>query len=276
METTDLRGRATHNHLHPDDELVSIAIRQPSGRTVLYRPLLRRCVDQDQTVRLDANRPAIYSSAYIGYGRDGHYFQQPGTYQLRAAYLASDGSRIVSPVLRLDVRHPVSEADLRLGELMMGEEQGKILALRGSDSPALQSGNDALQEVIERHGTHPFAVYARLAKGLNFEHEFKSLSPDKTELTVRPPDPKSGIEQLAQVVKVSQQGKGVDNLTLNLASRRLARAYARQGDLEEANSTLDRLVRHFDTPAFKPYVKDAVRDQADSTKARLTEEFGGG
>ncbi|MFE7036470.1 hypothetical protein ACFU9Y_39865 [Streptomyces sp. NPDC057621] len=275
LETTDLRGRATHNHLHPDDELVSIAIRQPSGRTVLYRPLLRRCVDQDQTVRLDVGRPAIYSSAYIGYGRDGHYFQQPGTYQLRAAYLASDGSRIVSPVLRLDVRHPVSQADLRLAELMMGEEQGKILALRGSDSPSLRSGNDALQEVIERHGTHPFAVYARLAKGLNFEHEFKSLSPDKTELTVRPPDPKSGIEQLAQVVKVSQQGKGVDNLTLNLASRRLARAYARQGDLEEANTTLDRLVRHFDTPAFKPFVKDAVRDQVDSTKARLTEEFGG-
>ncbi|MFS8197887.1 hypothetical protein ACLVWQ_04290 [Streptomyces sp. CWNU-52B] len=275
LETTDLRGRSTHHHLHPDDELVSVAIRQPSGRTVLYRPLLRRCVDQDQSVRLDANRPAIYSSAYIGYGRDGHYFQQPGTYQLRAAYLASDGSRIVSPVLRLDVRHPVSQADVRLAELMMGEEQGKILALRGSDSPALRSGNDALQEVIERHGTHPFAVYARLAKGLNFEHEFKSLSPDKTELTVRPPDPKSGIEQLAQVVKVSQQGKGVDNLTLNLASRRLARAYARQGDLEEANTTLDRLIRHFDTPAYKPYVVDAVRDQADTTKAQLTADFGG-
>ncbi|MEU9187434.1 hypothetical protein AB0D14_23425 [Streptomyces sp. NPDC048484] len=275
LETTDLRGRSTHNHLHPDDELVSIAIRQPSGRTVLYRPLLRRCVDQDQTVRLDAGRPAIYSSAYIGYGRDGHYFQQPGTYQLRAAYLASDGSRIVSPVLRLDVRHPVSQDDVRLAELMMGEEQGKILALRGSDSPSLQSGNDALQEIIERHATHPFAVYARLAKGLNFEHEFKSLSPDKTELTVRPPDPKSGIEQLTQVVKASEQGKGVDNLTLNLVSRRLARAYARQGDLEEANSTLDQLVRHFDTPAFKPYVVEAVRDQADTTKARLSAEFGG-
>ncbi|TLS47091.1 hypothetical protein FE633_05945 [Streptomyces montanus] len=276
LETTDLRGRSTHNHLHPDDELVNIAIRQPSGRTVLYRPLLRRCVDQDQTVRLDTSRPALYSSAYIGYGHDGHYFQQPGTYQLRASYVASDGSRIVSPVLRLTVRHPVSQTDVQLAELMMGEEQGKILALRGSDSPSLQSGNDALQEIIERHGTHPFAVYARLAKGLNFEHEFKSLSPDKAELTVRPPDPKSGIEQLSQVVKVSEQGKGVDNLTLNLATRRLARAYARQGDLEEANTTLDRLVRHFGAKKFKPYVVDAVRDQVDTTKARLTAEFGDG
>ncbi|MEU9370118.1 hypothetical protein AB0D71_36665 [Streptomyces avermitilis] len=276
LDTTDLRGRSTHGHLHPDDELVHIAIRQPSGRTVLYRPLLRRCVDQDETVRLDTDRPAIYSSAYIGYGRDGHYFQQPGTYQLRASYLASDGSRIVSPVLRLHVRHPVSQSDIELAELMMGEEQGTILALRGSDSPSLQAGNDALQEVIERHANHPFAVYARLAKGLNFEHEFKSLSPDKTGLNVRPPDTKSGIEQLSQVVKVSEQGKGVDNLTLNLATRRLARAYARQGDLEEAGSTLDRLVRHFDTPAFKPYVVDAVRSQADSTKARLLAEFGDG
>jgi len=274
LETTDLRGRSTHTHLHPDDELVNVAIRQPSGRTVLYRPLLRRCVDQDETVRLDTSRPAIYSSAYIGYGRDGHYFQQPGIYQLRASYLASDGSRIVSPVLRIDVRHPVSQPDIRLAELMMGEEQGKILALRGSDSPSLQAGNDALQEVIERHGTHPFAVYARLAKGINFEHEFKSLSPDRAGLNVRPPDTKSGIEQLSHVVKASEQGKGVDNLTLNLATRRLARAYARQGDLEKANSTLDRLVRHFDTPAFKPYVVDAVRTQVDSTKAKLIADFG--
>ncbi|MFD7712152.1 hypothetical protein [Streptomyces sp. NPDC059786] len=276
LATTDLRGRSTHGHLHPDDELVNIAVRQPSGRTVLYRPLLRRCVDQDDTVRLDGDRPAVYSSAYIGYGRDGHYFQQPGTYRLRASYLASDGSRIVSPVLRIDVRHPVSQSDVELAELMMGEEQGTILALRGSDSPALRAGNDALQEVIERHASHPFAVYARLAKGLNYEHEFKSLSPDKSELTVRPPDTKSGIEQLTQVVKVSEHGKGVDNLTLNMATRRLARAYARQGDLEEAGSTLDKMVRFFERKALKPYVVEAVRDQAEATKARLVADFGDG
>ncbi|MEU7581670.1 hypothetical protein AB0B50_29180 [Streptomyces sp. NPDC041068] len=276
LETTDLRGRFTHGHLHPDDELVNIAIRQPSGRTVLYRPLRLRCVDQDETVHLDTNRPAIYSSAYIGYGRDGHYFQQPGTYQLRASYQASDGSRIVSPVLRLTVRHPVSASDTQLAELMLGEEQGKLLVLRGSDAPSLRSGNDALQEVIERHANHPFAVYARLAKGLNAEHEFKALSPDRAGLTVRAPDTKSAIEQLAPVVKVSEQGKGVDNLTLNLATRRLARAYARQGDLEEAGATLDRLVRHFDTPAFKPYVVEAVRAQADTTKAELMNDFGSG
>ncbi|MGD6748156.1 hypothetical protein ACOKM3_40660 [Streptomyces sp. BH106] len=274
LETTDLRGRSTHGHLHPDDELVNIAIRQPSGRTVLYRPLRVRCVDHDETVRLDTGRPAVYASAYIGYGRDGHYFQQPGTYQLRASYRASDGSRIVSPVLRIAVRHPVTAADSELAELMMGEEQGKLLVLRGSDSPSLRSGNVALQEVIERHANHPFAVYARLAKGLNAEHEFKSLKPDKAGLAVRAPDTKAAIEQLAPVVKASQQGKGVDNLTLNLATRRLARAYARQGDLEESSTILDRLVRHFDTSAFNPHVVEAVRAQAESTKAKLMSDFG--
>ncbi|WP_141753710.1 tetratricopeptide repeat protein [Streptomyces luteocolor] len=276
LETTDLRGRTAHGHLHPDDGLVNIAIRQPSGRTVLYRPLRLRCVDHDETVRLDTTRPAIYSSAYIGYGRDGHYFQQPGTYQLRASYQGADGSRIVSPVLSVTVRHPVSATDERLAELMMGEEQGKLLVLRGSDSPSLRSGNDALQEIVERHAQHPFAVYARMVKGLNAEHEFKSLSPDRTGLTVRAPDTKSAIEQLSPVVKVSEQGKGVDNLTLGMATRRLARAYARQGDMEEAGATLDRLVRHFDTPAFKPHVVEAVRAQAESTRARLMSDFGSG
>ena len=56
LSTTDLRGRATHGYLHPNDDLVSIAIRQPSGRVVLYQPLLRHCVDEDRRVRLDAER----------------------------------------------------------------------------------------------------------------------------------------------------------------------------------------------------------------------------
>lgn len=75
---TDLRGRDTHGYLHPNDGFVIVAVRQPSGRTVLFRPMLRHCVDEERRVRLDPAQPAVYDSAYIGFGRDGHLFEQPG------------------------------------------------------------------------------------------------------------------------------------------------------------------------------------------------------
>ncbi|MDQ4104361.1 MAG: hypothetical protein M3186_11855 [Actinomycetota bacterium] len=95
LSATDLRGRDTHGYLHPNDEFVTIAVRQPSGRTVLYQPMMRHCVDHERRIRLDTGRPAVYDSAYIGFGRDGHLFDQPGRYALRAVYVADDGSRVV-------------------------------------------------------------------------------------------------------------------------------------------------------------------------------------
>ncbi|MGW7520943.1 hypothetical protein ACWGJ2_35725 [Streptomyces sp. NPDC054796] len=274
LETTDLRGTETHGYLHPNNDLVSIAIRQPSGRVVLFRPLVRRCVDEERTVRLHSGRPAVYSSAYIGYGKEGHYFQQPGVYELRAMYLASDGSRVVSPVLRTTVRHPMSRTDEQVAELMLGEDQGKLFALLGSDSPSLKAGNEALQQVIDQHGKHPLAVFPRMVRGLNAEHEFKSLAPRKEGLTVRPADTKESIQQLQPVVEASLQGTGVDNVTLNMVMRRLARAEAKQGDLEQATSVLDRMTEHFAGQHLSQPVVDTIRDQAEETKAHLVAEYG--
>ena len=48
LSATDLRGKDTHGYLHPKDEFVTIAIREPSGRVVLHRPMLRHCVDEER------------------------------------------------------------------------------------------------------------------------------------------------------------------------------------------------------------------------------------
>lgn len=270
LSTTDLRGRMTHGFLHPNDDFTSIAIRQPSGRTVLYRPILRHCADESMTVRLDGDRPALYKSAYIGYGRDGHYFQEPGVYQIRASYVASDGSRVMSPTRRVRVRHPVTRTDEEIAELMMGDEQGTLFSLLGSDSTMLRAGNDALSEVIDRHAKHPFAVYARMVKGVNAERDFKYLSADK-KLTVRPSDTKESIEQLTAVVDASAGDQGVDNITLNMVMRRLAKAQARQGDLERANAVLDRMVGIFSERHINPRILSSIRDKAERTKADLAD-----
>ncbi|MEV0822712.1 hypothetical protein [Nonomuraea rubra] len=260
--------RTTHGHLHPDTEFTQVSITQPGGRTVLYRPMMRHCVDTSPEIRLDPGNPAIYRSAYIGHGRDGHYFQLPGEYQIRAQYVAADGSRIVSPVCPIRVRFPVTRDDHLVAELMLGEDQGKLFSLMGSDSPALRSGNEALDEVIGRYGDHPLAVYARLVKGLNAEREFKELTPGN-RLRVRPPDPKQGIEHLTAVARDAS----IDNITLNLAMRRLARAEARQGDIVRANAVMDKMVATFEAKGVNEIVLGQIRRQAELTKSALSAEL---
>ncbi|MEV4164735.1 hypothetical protein [Nonomuraea dietziae] len=259
--------RTTHGHLHPDTEFTQVSITQPSGRTVLYRPMMRHCVDDSPEIRLDSGNPAMYRSAYIGHGRDGHYFQQPGDYQVRGQYIGADGSRIVSAPCLVRVRHPITTTDARVGELMLGEEQGKLFSLLGSDSPALRSGNEALEEVIERYGEHPLAVYARMVKGLNAEREFKDLGADK-KLHVRPPDTGESIEQLGAVARQAT----VDNITLNMVMRRLARAVARRGDLDLAHGVLDDMVSTFAAKGINDIVLGRIRQQAELTKRALSAE----
>ncbi|GGK71988.1 hypothetical protein Ppa06_30190 [Planomonospora parontospora subsp. parontospora] len=277
LRTTDLRGRTTHGHLHPATDFTHVAITRPSGRTVLYRPVMRHCVDDTADtaeVRLDADDPAIYRSAYIGHGADGHYFAEPGEYRVRAQYLAADGSRIVSPVLSVRVRHPVARADQEVAELMLGEQAGALLSLLGSDSPALAAGNDALCEVITRYGGHPLAVYARMVRGVNAERGFKDLAADARRLTVRPPDAEESIRQLSAVAEASAGDGGVDNITLNMVMRRLASAQAKQGDLERASGTLDRMVRTFEAKRLRPAVLERIRRQAEAAREDLAAEAG--
>lgn len=269
LSLTDLRGRTTHGYLHPKDDHVVLAIRGPSGRTTAFRPVLRHCVDEERTVTLDADRPAIYESAYVGYGRDGFYFDQPGLYELRAEYLASDGSRVVSPVARLRVRAPLSREDEAVGELLLGSDQGQLLSLLGSDSAALQEGNDALDTLLERYAEHPLAVYARLAKGINARRDFKDIVTEK-RVNVRDADPATAIELLTAVEQASvADDEGVDNITLNLAMRQHALAEARAGNPERAGQVLDRMVETFEDKQLNPHVLETIRTQAAETRERI-------
>lgn len=268
LSTTDLRGRTTHGYLHPNDNFVTLLIQQPSGRTVQYRPLLIRCNDEDRVVRLDASRPAIYESAYVGFGKDGFYFQEPGEYAVRAEYVSADGSRVVSPVLRFRVRRPLTAEDADAGELLMGEPQGIQLYLLGSDAAQLKPGDDALDLLLDKHRAHPLSVYANMLKGINAERDFKNVTADK-ELEIRAAKPKESVDRLSTVVKASTKAGGVDNVTLNMVMRQMASAQAKAGDLEKAEQTLDRMVEIFVGKDLNPAVMNTISQQAAATKAEL-------
>ncbi|MEO3973171.1 hypothetical protein [Streptomyces sp. CAU 1734] len=273
LTLTGRRGEVTvAEEIGGQSERTSFAITDPYGRTRVFRPLARICGGHgpaESTVTLDEQRPAVYASAYLGYGGEGLYFAEPGLYRITAVHHSVDGSRIVSPTRAIRVRTPLDRADQEVGELLIGDDQGALLALLGSDSPRLAAGNDALQEIIDRHGRHPLAVHARLARGANAGRHFQHIENGRIE--VREPDIKEAVTQLTSAIAVSRTDRetGLDNLTLNAAMRRLARVHAKAGDLQRAEGVLNSLVGHFrDQGAPRP-VQAGIRRQADALRAEV-------
>ncbi|MFZ3561313.1 hypothetical protein [Streptomyces sp. BH055] len=259
--------------LSPRGENLTVLITDPSGTTRPFRPISRICGDHSARVTLGPDTPALYESSYLGYGATGLTFEQPGTYRLRAVYQTPEGSRVVSGLNSIRVRYPVTASDEQAGELLMGDEQGTLLALLGSDSTYLRSGNDAMEDLLDRHPDHPLALYARMAKGTNAGRHFLTLG--DRGVGVRKADTATAVDELGAVVDTTLDdtvAAGVDNITLNTTMRRLARAHARAGDLKQADAVLDRLVDTFRGKNVPPPVLATVTDQAEEARTQLHDQ----
>ncbi len=253
------KRREVQRHLHPDAGGVRLAIRKPGGLVVIHDPVMDTCM-LPETARLDASKPAIYDSAYIGYGKQGLTFDAPGTYQLRAAYAAQDGSILVSNTLEIRVRPPRTEGDEDVADLLMGDEQGTLFYLLGSDSTYLAAGNDKLQQAIDKFPTHPLTMYARLALGFNAARPFGNLAADG-KLTVRKARKRDAETHLGAVISASARGEGLDNISLAQVYCRLARTQKEAGDEKAAAETVAQMVSLFEGKELRVDVMATVRAQ---------------
>ena len=266
LSTLNTDGKRVHKHLHPNYGFVQVAIQKPNGEIKIHEPPLEHCVEVETTI-IDIDNP-IYESAYIGYGKDGIYFDQPGSYKLRATYYALDGSQVVSNILNLKVQTPVSRADQSVADLLMGDEQGMLFYLLGSDAESLERGNKALDEVLNKYADHPLAFYAKLVKGWNAAREFKTITQDN-QLEIRKPRYREGTKLLSAVVDATEIGKGVDNITLNMTMRYLAKTQKESGDKNAAKATMNRMVDIFRKKSIRSSIKNFIEAQAEEIKADL-------
>ena len=92
--------------------------------------------------------------------------------------------------------------------------------------------------------------------------------PDKA-VSVRKAEAGESIQQLASVAEASAGERGVDNITLNMVIRRIARAQKKAGDLDRAEATLDRMVETFRRKQLKPQMLRRITVQAEAEKASL-------
>jgi hypothetical protein len=226
LGTTDSRGRRVHTWLHPNCGMVKVVIRKPSGEVVAYEPLIDHLVgEREQIIRRDE---LVRDSAYIGFGKGGFYFDQPGHYRIRAVYAALDGSEVMSNI--------ITPAEDSLAELFMGDEQGTLLYLLGSDDESLKSGNAAFDEVLEKHGKHPMANYARLVKGVNAARDFKTVT-EGNRVEVR----RAQLDESARLLSAAADSRVLDSVSTQMILANLAEVQTRAGDEVAAQKTLARL-----------------------------------
>lgn len=263
LKTTTFKNKQVNCKLHPDYSFVTVGIKKPGGDVIVYEPLAEKCTVPEYVV-LNVANPSIYETAYIGFHKDGFIFDQPGKYEIRAVYYAEDGSRIVSDTLSLRVKSPVSIKEDELADLYLEDEVGYLLKFKGSDAPYLQKGNEILELVMDKYKGHPLSVFAQYVKGINAQRTFKTITPDKS-MDVRKPDFAEGEKLLLQVIEKSKTGQGLDNIRLNKTMRTLATAYQREGNMEEAQATMNNMVAYFNQQPIKPHVKELVALQAAKT-----------
>jgi hypothetical protein len=244
--------------LHPKYGFVQLAISRPRGDVVAHKPPVEHCA-KPGLVLAGGSSDAQVTSAYIGYDAGvGKVFEDPGTYRIRAAYAASDGSLVLSDVATLRVAAPRSEADERVADLMLGDQTGMALTLLGSDSEHLADGTAALEQVIADHGSSPAAAYAKLAVGINAARPFLDVGADGSVRSHREPDLTRADELLRPEITESRDGGRLDELTVYQAAAYLAYAHESAGDAAGARTVRRAAVRRARSSDVPPSVVSSL------------------
>lgn len=236
LNTTDARGRRAHTWLHPNFSMVKIVIRKPSGEVVAYEPLIEHLVGPRESI-LGLN-DTIAESAYIGYGKDGLYFEEPGNYRIRACYAALDGSQVMSDIITVRVRYPVTAAESEMADLFIGDEQGTLLYLLGSDHESLRHGNEAFDEILAKYPDNAMTNYVRLVKGINASRAFKTIT-DKQEnrVVVRP----AKLDESSKLLSAVADSGVLDPVSAKMTLTNLAEVQTKAGDDKAVKQTLSKL-----------------------------------
>lgn len=232
LRSHDKRGKMVQPYLHPKASMTSVAILKPNGQAVVYEPFMDHLMSS--TEQFLSGEGVIEDSAYIGFGKGGNYFDQPGIYKVRAIYHAADGSEVMSNVVTLRVRYPVTAKEERLAELLIGEQQGALFWLLGSDSDSLAAGNAAFKEVLEKHGDDPLADYVRLTNGVNASRTFKTIDdrqPNRVQVR------KANLtEAQTMLTAATATGSRVDDLSKLMVLHRLEQSQRRGGNAKAADT----------------------------------------
>lgn len=211
--------RKVFEDLHPNNGLLQISMKKPNGGIVNYHPPMSQLV-MPKSIYLKPGE-TIEETSYIGFDADdGQIFDSPGTYQLFATYYCPDGSAIQSVASRINVSAPRTADEEVIANLMLGNEQGMLFFLEGSDSDSLKAGNDAFAEITDRFAEHPMASYIQLIEGIKASRPFMQID---TELKTHIKSENMSVsrELLNNIMDNAADLRGVTPQVIAIARKRL-------------------------------------------------------
>lgn len=248
-----------HTNLTPSSGFVSILIKKPSGRVTQFRPLLIHNVVPEQEVFAKATQPK-YESVYIGYGRDGFYFADPGEYQVMAVYKGIDGLKRVAQPFTFRVEPPPPGEETQFANALLGRQQGQIFYFNGSD--LLPEGVAILQEHLRRQPNGAVARHIHRVIGINAARSFKFVTPQKT-LRVREANVAAAIRNLSASLQISATTarSPLDNITFSRAAVLLTETQVKAGREEQAQTLADSVTEYFSSQKLRKDVVRSIRDR---------------
>jgi hypothetical protein len=174
LENTGEMPLEIADRMQPEDGLVRVLIRRPSGEIVEYVPPVRRLLGPPEMTIL---QPGAWRGETIrlSFGAKGHQFMECGQYQIRALYYCPPHGVVVSASHRLRIATPKSRESEQLAHLLASEAAAKFLYFGGSGRhPELVS---ELEEAAERHAdTDPYSVrYIKAALGRHAGRAYKHV-----------------------------------------------------------------------------------------------------
>jgi len=260
--------------LQPQDGNVALFIRRPDRRVTRYVPLTCRLrqaavAHLNPTPQKEASADRYSEEIDITYGRGGFYFDVPGEYDVQAIYQSASHGPVVSAPFRFRVAAPESPEADRLAQDFFSPEVGDCLYFEGSQSPHLNSGFNALQELAARRARTMSGC--RLAAGIarGIAAPFFRIERGVVRRFKRP-DPEGAIRYTDEAARVFLS---TTDRSFNLAHGRLSRLRAAwkqlAGDARGAHRELKDLHRALEARGVHEPVLGSLRreiDQLDPTR----------
>jgi hypothetical protein len=221
------------DQLDPQYDVVKFYIKNANGEK-LFRPFV--VADSiPHMVSLDPGK-SVRGTAKVFYGAEGWSLKSPGTYKITATYkgLVSKPDKIfTSNIAEIKIRAPENDQEKDQVNLIMGDEQGKLLLFEGGDH--LSTGMQNLTQLTNKYPQSDLAAYANFAIGMNWSRDFKNFH--KKEL--RPANTEKSASHLENA-KTKLHGYYANKAYLTLAD-----IYDKSNDKAAKKNTLNEFVQRF-------------------------------
>lgn len=157
-----------------DFENMLVILKRQGNAARRWQPFAHYCLAAENQVLQPGE--TISDSLFVSAGVNGWDIAEPGVYTVQMAMEVA-GRELVSNALRLKIRPEASYEEAKIAQDYFTEDTGRVLAFDGSRY--LESGVEALQEIVAKLPESRAATHARIALALPLQRTYRLLDVKK-------------------------------------------------------------------------------------------------